>query len=130
MVPDEKIIETIYLSSNQFKGKKVNLFYYYSFDTDNSAESEIVLVNDINKKMESLSIAGRCEGLEESRESFFSIYGGLFFLGVFLGVLFFVLVLYWISFFRWHCLRQCILANSHGLSESTCLWNRENTVIS
>lgn len=98
VVPDEKIIETIYLSSNQFKGKKVNLFYYYSFDTDNSAESEIVLVNDINKKMEDLSIAGRCEGLEESRESFFSIYGGLFFLGIFLGVLFImatVLIIYY-----------------------------------
>lgn len=98
VVPDEKAIEKIYLSSNEFNGSKVDLSYYYAFDTDNSSEKEIALTKAINNKMDELSIDGGCEGSEESRESFFSMYGGLFFLGIFLGALFImatVLIIYY-----------------------------------
>jgi putative ABC transport system permease protein len=98
VVPDEKVIEKVYLSSSEYKGNKIDLSYYYAFDTDSSAEAEVALTKEINKKMKGLSIDGRSEGLEESRESFFSLYGGLFFLGIFLGALFImstVLIIYY-----------------------------------
>lgn len=98
VVPDEKIIEKVYLSSGEDKGNKFELSYYFAFDTDSSAEKEIALTKEIKSKINELSVGGRCEGLEESRESFFSIYGGLFFLGIFLGALFImatVLIIYY-----------------------------------
>lgn len=98
IVPDEKTIEKIYASSTQVDGKIEDLSYYFAFDTDDNAEKEIALTNEINSKIKQLSIDARCEGLEESRESFFSLYGGLFFLGIFLGALFImatVLIIYY-----------------------------------
>lgn len=98
IVPDEKTIEKIYGSSRKADSKMGNLSYYFAFDTDDNAEKEIALTNEINNKISQLSIDGRSEGLEESRESFFSLYGGLFFLGIFLGALFImatVLIIYY-----------------------------------
>lgn len=98
VVPDDKTIEGIYQSSTEAANGMKDLSYYYAFDTDDGAEKEIALVKDINSRMKELSIGGYCEGLEESRESFFSVYGGLFFLGIFLGALFImatVLIIYY-----------------------------------
>lgn len=98
IVPDEKTIEKIYGTSTKVDGKMGDLSYYFAFDTDDNAEKEIALTNTINNEIEKLSINGHSEGLEESRESFFSLYGGLFFLGIFLGALFImatVLIIYY-----------------------------------
>ncbi|HAR85811.1 MAG TPA: cell division protein FtsX [Clostridium sp.] len=98
IVPDEKTIEKIYSSSTQADMKIEDLSYYFAFDTDDNAEKEIDLTNEINSKIKQLSLDARCEGLEESRESAFSLYGGLFFLGIFLGALFImatVLIIYY-----------------------------------
>lgn len=98
IVPDEKTIEKIYTSSTEAEGNMGELSYYFAFDTDSNAEKEIALTSEINSRIKQLSIDGHCEGLEESRESFFSVYGGLFFLGIFLGALFImatVLIIYY-----------------------------------
>lgn len=98
VVPDEKTIEEVYDSSTRADGDMGELSYYFAFDTDDNAEKEITLTNEINNKIQELSVNGSCEGVEESRESFFSLYGGLFFLGIFLGVLFImatVLIIYY-----------------------------------
>lgn len=98
IMPDEKAIEEVYSSSGKGAGDISELSYYFAFDTDEDADKEIALTNEINNKINELSIVGRCDGLEESRESFFSLYGGLFFLGIFLGVLFImatVLIIYY-----------------------------------
>jgi putative ABC transport system permease protein len=98
IVPDEKTIEKIYGSSAKADGKMGDLSYYFAFDTDDNAGKEIALTNESNSKIKQLSIDGRCEGLEASRETFFSLYGGLFFLGIFLGALFImatVLIIYY-----------------------------------
>ncbi|WP_163193489.1 ABC transporter permease [Clostridium thermarum] len=98
VVRDERVIDKIYALSNQYEGKKIELSYFYGFDTDSSVETEIALTNTISSELKKLSIDGRAEGLEESRESFFSIYGGLFFLGIFLGAIFImatVLIIYY-----------------------------------
>ena len=72
--------------------------YYYAFNTDASSEKEIDLTYAIKQTIEEMSIDGLCEGLEESRQSFFAVYGGLFFIGIFLGALFImatVLIIYY-----------------------------------
>lgn len=72
--------------------------YYYSFNTDESSDKEIVLTHAINQILKEMSIDGLCEGREESRQSFLAVYGGLFFIGIFLGALFIiatVLIIYY-----------------------------------
>lgn len=98
VVPDEETIESLYKLSSEFKGDKVDLSYYYAFDTDSSSEVEVTLTKEINNKISELSVDGYSEGAEESRVSFFSVYGGLLFLGIFLGALFImaaVLIIYY-----------------------------------
>lgn len=98
VVPDENTIKKIFSASTEAPGDMKELSYYFAFDTDYDAEKEIALTKDINSKVKELSVDGNCEGLEESRVSFFSVYGGLFFLGIFLGALFImatVLIIYY-----------------------------------
>ncbi|MFL0245570.1 ABC transporter permease [Candidatus Clostridium stratigraminis] len=98
VVPNEKTIEKIYGSSSKANGKMGDLSYYFAFYTDSNAKKEIALANEINSKIKQLSVNGSCEGLEAYRETFFSLYGGLFFLGIFLGALFImatVLIIYY-----------------------------------
>ncbi|EQB87097.1 putative ABC transport system permease protein [Clostridium punense] len=98
VVPDENTIEKIFSSSTEASKNIGELSYYFAFDTDDNEEAEITLTKDISNKIKELSIDGNCEGLEESRVSFFSVYGGLFFLGIFLGALFImatVLIIYY-----------------------------------
>ncbi len=98
VVPDENTIKKIFSSSTEASKNIGELSYYFAFDTDSNAEEEIALTKEINSKIKELSVDGNCEGLEESRVSFFSVYGGLFFLGIFLGALFImatVLIIYY-----------------------------------
>uniref|UniRef100_UPI002608525A ABC transporter permease n=1 Tax=Clostridium sp. TaxID=1506 RepID=UPI002608525A len=98
IVPDEETIQKVCLSSSESNDDTKDLSYYYAFDTDSDAESEINLTFAIQDKLQENSVNGFAESLEESRESFFSLYGGLFFLGIFLGTLFImatVLIIYY-----------------------------------
>lgn len=73
------------------------LSYYYGVDVNADSEKEIALTYALSKRIND-SYDGSVEGLEESRESFYSVYGGLFFLGIFLGFLFLmatVLIIYY-----------------------------------
>lgn len=97
VVPDEETIQKV-LSSDENNNGMEDLSYYYSFDTNSDAKGEITLTNVINGKLQEFFVDGYAESLEESRESFFSLYGGLFFLGLFLGSLFImatVLIIYY-----------------------------------
>ena len=60
VVPDEKV----YLSSGELDGSKIDLSYYYAFDTDSSAEMEIKLTNEIDNGIKKLSIDGHSEVFE------------------------------------------------------------------
>jgi putative ABC transport system permease protein len=76
------------------------LSYYYAFDLAGSKEEQIKIVNNLQKEFANDDLDGysRAEGAEISRDSFYTIYGGLFFLGIFLGVLFImatVLIIYY-----------------------------------
>jgi putative ABC transport system permease protein len=98
VVPDLKTIEKINSTINENPNRMVDLSYNYAFDAEGKAEDEISLTNVIQSELKELSIDGMVEGSEKSKESFYSLYGGLFFLGIFLGALFImatVLIIYY-----------------------------------
>ena len=57
---------------------------------DAEKDTKISLFNQIEDSIKSKNIDGYAECRENERDSFFSLYGGLFFLGIFLGILFIV----------------------------------------
>jgi len=65
------------------------LSYHYAFDVDDERDAQISLVSTLRKAVQELNVDGYVEGAESSRESFYSLYGGLFFIGIFLGLLFY-----------------------------------------
>ena len=77
----------------------------YSFDTDLPAAEEIALCNAIYLRIRDLDISGEggfyasyTECREEEREDFYGTYGGIFFLGILLSIVFLlatVLIIYY-----------------------------------
>lgn len=73
--------------------------YYYGFDLD-ATDAEIMAVYDDmwNKLEEEVHFEGRMECRSDEKGEFMSLYGGLFFIGIFLGVLFImatILIIYY-----------------------------------
>lgn len=98
VVPNVQTVENFYNSNVENLDNTMNFSYYYAFDTEGEAENEISLVQTINDTINEASITGYAEGVEDSREIFYSVYGGLFFLGIFLAALFLmatVLIIYY-----------------------------------
>lgn len=98
VVKDEETIKSLYPSEKLEQPEWSDLSYYSGFDVEGSTESKIALAKALNLKLKEASIKGLAEGREHSRESFYSVYGGLFFLGLFLGALFImatVLIMYY-----------------------------------
>ena len=98
VVPDLQTIQQINSLINQNPESLKDLSYFYGFDATGTTEDEINLTHGIKSKINEIHLDGSVEGAEESRESFYSLYGGLFFLGIFLGALFImatVLIIYY-----------------------------------
>jgi putative ABC transport system permease protein len=98
VVKDEEIIKSLYPVEELEQIEWTDLSYFIGFDAVGSTENEIAITKALTQKLKEASIQGRAEGREESRESFYSLYGGLFFLGLFLGALFImatVLIMYY-----------------------------------
>ncbi|KAA0546296.1 ABC transporter permease [Bacillus sp. BGMRC 2118] len=98
VVKDEETVKALYPVEELDKTDWKELSYFAGFDAKGSSENEIALTNALSTKLTEASIQGHAEGREQSRESFYSVYGGLFFLGLFLGALFImaaVLIMYY-----------------------------------
>lgn len=98
VVKDVETIEKLLFNVDIYGEKFENLSYFYAFNTEGDAENQINLINILSNMISEASLSGYAEGLEESRGAFFSLYGGLFFLGLFLGFLFImatVLIMYY-----------------------------------
>jgi len=97
IVKDVKTIEIISESLNA-NPKMNSITYYYGFDVNAKREEQITLTSSIRKAIKEKGIKVEVEGRESSRADFYSLYGGLFFLGLFLGLLFImatVLIIYY-----------------------------------
>lgn len=98
IVDNKNTIEQVYNLLNINDEKMGEPSYIYGFDVDSEGEAQINLINNLNYEITELELAGHAEGAESFRASFYSLYGGLFFLGIFLGLLFImatVLIIYY-----------------------------------
>lgn len=74
------------------------LSYFFGFDLEEDEKVQINLVNNLYNTISELNYSILVDGAEVSRDGLYAIYGGLFFLGIFLGLLFLmatVLIIYY-----------------------------------
>ena len=98
IVDDVDTIKQIYNSLSGNQGDMGELSYYYGFDVAGDKDAQISLVSALQKALKEINADCYVEGAESARAGFYSIYGGLFFLGIFLGLLFImatVLIIYY-----------------------------------
>lgn len=92
----EEVVSPLLPLTNREGSFLMDMNWYFGFDLDGSDQAQIALFADVAAGLESLdlSVDGdsyftvRCECRADQREGFFSLYGGLFFLGILLGIVF------------------------------------------
>lgn len=102
VVKDISIIQELYEKQKEVYGDSAsNIEFYYGFDTGSNTEKQTDLYtkikNEINSQGKELS-SYHIESRESQRDNAYGLYGSLFFLGVFLGLLFLmatVLIIYY-----------------------------------
>ncbi len=97
IVKNQDVMKQIATAMN-IKEEYENHSYYYGFNIDESSDTQVELINNINNSIREYRAHGRADGPELSRAMFLTMYGGLFFLGIFIGLLFImatVLIIYY-----------------------------------
>lgn len=101
IVPNEKIVNEMYHSLYTLYEEEDDMgdfSYYYGFDTDAKGEKQTALADSIKSSLSPLGADMDVESVAGERDMFYGLYGGLLFLGVFLGLLFImatVLIIYY-----------------------------------
>lgn len=99
VVPDREALLEIYDAQRELLGENArSIRQVYGFDMDADEEEQNAFYNDLLDCMAQNGISAVTEARAEAKSSFISLYGGLFFIGVFLGVLFVmatVLIIYY-----------------------------------
>jgi len=101
IVPDMVEIEKIMTKANELKKMNYmyNINYDYGFDIKGDYEDKVNFVKDLKSQFKtSIEGFGLIEDRYTTRQDFISIYGSLFFIGIFLGTLFVivtVLIIYY-----------------------------------
>lgn len=94
VVPD---MEALYRICDDFDEPYESIWRYYGFDVTAKEEEKLAIYSEIQNRM-SYGFKGRVETRAGQKEVFMQLYGGLFFLGIFLAVLFImtaVLIIYY-----------------------------------
>ena len=92
----EEVVSPLLPLTNREGSFLMDMNWYFGFDLDGSDQAQIALFADVAAGLESLDLSAgedsyftvRCECRADQREGFFSLYGGLFFLGSLLGIVF------------------------------------------
>ena len=99
IVRDEEFAELAEIvESKTGESNLVNTDTYYGFDTSAKEELQQQLLNNMAQTVSAFGLNGYMETRLNSRVSFMSLYGGIFFLGICLGLLFImatVLIIYY-----------------------------------
>ena len=98
VVPDQATLEQIEQAQMAVYENFSTISYYYGFDLDASDEEIIELARKINDELTSRGASGIASTRVEQRPYLFASNGGLFFLGLLLGLLFImatVLIMYY-----------------------------------
>jgi putative ABC transport system permease protein len=92
IVPDEAAVERIYLDITGGLGEWKGLSYYFGFDVPAGGDAETALADALYASITRDGADGGpiiyVTSAEVNKNDFLSVYGGLFFLGIFLGTLF------------------------------------------
>jgi len=83
VVKDKETVNKIGAALNDGQWEEAELAYYYGFDVDGSREAQQLLIPSLQQAMTDSGINSTAEGAEVSRDSIYTLYGGLFFLGLF-----------------------------------------------
>lgn len=107
ILPDYELLGNLLDIKDYNDNKMLRLHWYCSFNTLHDSEKEIDLKNQIRGLFRSIDIEEHKEGiiysyyiesLEENRSDFYSTYGGIFFIGIMLSIVFIfatVLIIYY-----------------------------------
>ena len=98
VVKDMDILKELMKATATFGDNNAKSNACLEFDLKTSRKESIAVYEDIRKALRIDYPYSDVESAAESRESFFTLYGGLFFLGIFLGVLFMmatILIIYY-----------------------------------
>lgn len=89
VVKDMKVLEEIYqVQDRAFDGRGSEHTHYIGFDLSADSDDVIAIHQDLRTALSSEEFLSNIESAEASKRDFYSLYGGLFFLGIFLGTLF------------------------------------------
>lgn len=99
VVPDRATIEDIYRQQEAVYGENCShVQYYCGFDLPVEAEAQERFYEQLRPSLNDSGFSGRIESREVERHESYGMMGGLFFLGLFLGLLFImatVLIIYY-----------------------------------
>ncbi|WP_455542640.1 FtsX-like permease family protein [Intestinibacter sp.] len=101
IVKDMDIINNIYkLQKEVYGDNSSNIEYYYAFNLNTDAETKIKIYDKFTDDLETMGsykentdkyvYEGQLECRETSKNDLIALYGGLYFIGVFLGILFMI----------------------------------------
>ena len=105
-VPDfEKTVYPL-LDNIDIKGQNiVSMHWFYGFDLDCDNDTQIKIQDELENRLQKIETTDNqeifsilVEGVAKEREGFYGLYGGLFFLGILLGIVFIfaaVLIIYY-----------------------------------
>ena len=94
----EKIMELYQLHQEAYGDKASNIKYCYGFDLDADDDTQSEIYQQLKLQLTKSGSDAILNSKAEMKESLMSMYGGFFFLGIFLGVLFImatVLIIYY-----------------------------------
>ncbi len=99
VVPDSDTLQKIYEKQKELLDLYANeITQVYGFDTDADREEQAAFCSALRERLSQGGISARVENRDSERTTFIGLYGGLFFIGVFLGTLFVmatVLIIYY-----------------------------------
>lgn len=99
VVPDTETLQEIYEGQKELLDLYANdVRQVYGFDTDAGKEEQDAFCSALEERLSQSGMSARVENRDRERPSIVGLYGGLFFIGVFLGVLFVmatVLIIYY-----------------------------------
>ena len=89
IIKDRKELNKIYEKQKEVFGDiGSNIDYFYGFDSDEEPEKQKEFYYEMVKRLKTQQFDVWTEAREEARMDFVSLYGGFFFIGIFLGFLF------------------------------------------
>lgn len=97
----QEILNDAYAGSDmqeEWVAQMTGITYKETFDLEGNEKDCLKAMDAMKNRIENEVEAGFCEGRELSRESFYRLYGGLLFIGIYLGIMFLmatVLIIYY-----------------------------------